>query len=202
MHTNAFLTTTNTNTTITLQHAKGWRFCSHITLDVTAPLWVPARTPTVHGGPYAGRPWVARRQATTRDDQTTTSLKTNVRINNQVLTDTWNLTWLRSSATITWQTSRTRRQQGRRGVPDHQEDRAEKRNPPLRRRSTRRPNTPSRTRPSTSRFRRISALTKLLMCQLQNSERFLRFARRTERVGQGDPTSGFELDLRYSERAC
>ena len=45
------------------------------------------------------------------------------------------------------------RQQSRSGdVPDHQEDRAEKRNQPHRRRSTRRPNTPIRTRPSTSRL--------------------------------------------------
>ena len=112
--------------------------------------WVAARTPTVHKEPVRGKA-VGGPQPVPRDDlrqndrQTTTSLESDVRYNNQVLTDTWNLTWQRSSATITWQTSR-------RGVPDHQEDRAEKRNTSPRRRSTRRPNTPLRTRPSTSRL--------------------------------------------------
>ena len=72
LHLNVSHTTTTTNTTITLHHnsnnhAMGWRFVGHI-MDVIAPPWVPARTPTVHGGPYAGRPGVARRQVTARDD--------------------------------------------------------------------------------------------------------------------------------------
>ena len=92
---------------------------------------------------------------------------------------------------------RTRRQQGRRGdVPDHQGDRAEKRNP-----ATRRPNTSSGTRPSTSRFRRISTLRKLWMCLLRCSDSFFRFKQCTERVGEGSPISEFGMDLTYRERA-
>ena len=30
---------------------QGLALCGHITLDVAAPRWVPARTPTVHWGP-------------------------------------------------------------------------------------------------------------------------------------------------------
>ena len=52
------------HTTTRLQPTpNGLALCSHITLD--APPWVPARTPTVHGGPYAGRPCVAGRHTRT-----------------------------------------------------------------------------------------------------------------------------------------
>ena len=60
-------------------------------------------TPTAHRcpkGKAVGGPQLVTRQTTARQ---TTSFETNVRYNNQVLTTTWNLTWKRSSATITWQ---------------------------------------------------------------------------------------------------
>ena len=123
--------------------------------------------------------------------QTTTSLESNVRNNNQVLTVTWNLTWWRSSATITWQTSPGSSRRSRRGNETHHpgEDQLEDRTHQ------------AEQDQAHQDFRRISTLIKLLMCLLQCSERFLRFKRRTERVGQRDPTSGFKLDLRYRERA-
>ena len=40
-----------------------------------------------------------------------------------------------------------------------------------------------------------------LMCLLRCSDSFLRLCLCTERVGEGDRTSEFELDLRYSKRA-
>ena len=45
---------------------KGLALGSHITLDVTAPSG-SRQEPTVHWGPFAGRPWVARKQVTTYD---------------------------------------------------------------------------------------------------------------------------------------
>ena len=54
---------TNTN------HNKGLALCHRVILGFMAPPRVPARTPTVHGSPNAGRPWVARQQVTTRHDQ-------------------------------------------------------------------------------------------------------------------------------------
>ena len=67
-------TTTNTNTTTTLHHDsnhhnKGLALCRRVILDSVAPPWVPARTPTVHGRPYAGRLWVVRQHVTTRHEQ-------------------------------------------------------------------------------------------------------------------------------------
>ena len=48
-----------------------------------APQWVPARTPTVHWGPNAGRPWVAHTNAPRAkyrlNDACTSQLKTQVR---------------------------------------------------------------------------------------------------------------------------
>ena len=68
LHTNAFL---DFHTTTRLRPTrKGLALCGQITLDRATPPWVPARTPTVHGGLYGGRPWVARQQAMTRDDST------------------------------------------------------------------------------------------------------------------------------------
>ena len=46
---------------------KGLALCHRVILDSVTHPRVPARTPTVHGGPYAGRPWVARQQVTTYD---------------------------------------------------------------------------------------------------------------------------------------
>ena len=60
--------TTPTNT-------QGLALCSHITLDVTTPSWVPARTPTVHGGLCGGRPWVARTTTTRATRPQTTALQ-------------------------------------------------------------------------------------------------------------------------------
>ena len=79
LHTNAFFsrprppnTTTNYehdhHTTIRLQPTrKGWRFVvtsPWMWLHTRGSWWVPARTPTVHGGFYGGRPWVARTTTT------------------------------------------------------------------------------------------------------------------------------------------
>ena len=63
--------TTPTNTTVTLHHDSnnqhnGLALRDRVILDSVAHWWVPARTPTVHWGPYARRPWVARQQVTTR----------------------------------------------------------------------------------------------------------------------------------------
>ena len=49
----------------------GWRFVPDTILPgyQCAPQWVLARTPMVHGGPYAGSPWVGQQTSTTRQDQ-------------------------------------------------------------------------------------------------------------------------------------
>ena len=44
----------------TRHNHKGLALWWLITLDESSPQWVPARTPTVFWGPYAGRPWVAQ----------------------------------------------------------------------------------------------------------------------------------------------
>ena len=46
---------------------KGLVLCHRVILDSVTFPWVPARTATVHGGAFAGRPWVARQQVTTFD---------------------------------------------------------------------------------------------------------------------------------------
>ena len=54
----------------TLRHQPthdGLALCHRVILDSVTPPWVSERTPTVHGGPHAGRPWVARQQVTTYD---------------------------------------------------------------------------------------------------------------------------------------
>ena len=87
----------------------------------------------------------------------------------------------------------TRRQKSRSGdVPDHQEDHQQ-----IERSTWKR----STTRPSTSRFRRIS-LTKAVVVTVVIEEIVTQIPKQcTERFGERDSTSGFELDLRYSERA-
>ena len=64
-----------------------------------------------------------------------------------------------------------------------------------------RPNTQRGTRPNTSISRRLSTLTKLLMCLSRCSDRFLRFSLCTQRVGEGYLTSEFGSDFRYCKRA-
>ena len=128
-----------------------------VTLDSVAHWWVPARTPTVHQCPQGkavGGPTHAP-----RDDHRQHDKDKSLRL--MCFQETGVDTHLESYVVaepapqtgdlrrdVVKRREQTRRQQCRSGeVPDHQEDRAEKRNQSSRRRSTR--------RPSTSRFPRV-----------------------------------------------
>ena len=183
------------HTTARLQPTrKGLALCSHITLDVTTAPWVPAKNTHGTRGPREGRGWPdnrPRHETTARQRQ---ALSQTCETTNQVLTDAVD------SCTVAEQRD------------DHMTDESNtsstrsKRSPGSSGRSRRRNEThhPREDQPGDRThqaerdqahqdFRRISTLTKLLMCLSQCSERFLRFKRCTESVRQRDPTSGIEI---------
>ena len=126
-------------------HKEGSALCHRVTLDSV----VPARTDTVHrcptGKAVGGPQQAPQRRPPTNDNKTQTSLLTNV------LSATGVIIHLESYMVaeqvpetgdlrrdVVELRERTRRQQGRSGeVLDHEDDRAERRNPSLRRRSLR-----------------------------------------------------------------
>ena len=100
LHTNAFLTSTNTITTITLlqdsnQHDKGLALCLRVILDSGAHMWVLPGHPR-YTGARKGRPWVAHTRRLPPDDQIDTDKRqdkrafseTGVDCTSQVLTHT------------------------------------------------------------------------------------------------------------------
>ena len=189
---------------------KGLALCSHITLDVISPPVGPSKDTHGTRGPVRGKAvggptTSSTRRPPTNDRQTTTSLELNVRYQ-QPGADRHLESYMASGA--------ARRSHGRR--VEHVVNKVEEESWIIKkiaqRNDTHHPGEDqpgARTRQSEQKdqahqdFRRISTRTKLLMCQVADAaNRFLRFERRTERVRQGDPTSRFGLNLRYSERAC